>query len=89
MAFPPATSLPARRPFFLPGVRAITEQAHRKWRCALWLWPPGTGALHRQRSAHTSSRVWRRRRAFVITETELRLIAAPAIIGLSSTPKNG
>ena len=29
------------------------------------------------------------RRALLMTETELRLIAAPAIIGLSSQPKNG
>ena len=27
--------------------------------------------------------------AFAITETELKLIAAPAIIGLSRSPKNG
>jgi hypothetical protein len=31
----------------------------------------------------------RSRSAFVMTETELRLMAAPAIIGLSNTPKNG
>ena len=31
----------------------------------------------------------RSRRAFAITETELKLIAAPAIIGLRRTPKNG
>jgi hypothetical protein len=31
----------------------------------------------------------RRRRALLMTETELRLIAAPAMIGLSSRPKNG
>jgi hypothetical protein len=31
----------------------------------------------------------RSRSAFPITETELKLIAAPAIIGLSRTPKNG
>ena len=31
----------------------------------------------------------RRRNAFTITDTELRLIATPAMIGLSSTPKNG
>ena len=29
------------------------------------------------------------RNAFVITETELKLIAAAAIIGLSNIPKNG
>ena len=32
---------------------------------------------------------FRSRRALPMTETELRLIAAPAIIGLSSRPKNG
>lgn len=31
----------------------------------------------------------RSRSALMITETELKLIAAPATIGLSSTPKNG
>lgn len=31
----------------------------------------------------------RRRRAFVMTETELKVIAAAAIIGLKSKPKNG
>ncbi|MBA3937993.1 MAG: hypothetical protein H0X38_11060 [Planctomycetes bacterium] len=31
----------------------------------------------------------RRRRAFAITETELSLIAAPAIIGLGSVPNTG
>ena len=33
--------------------------------------------------------VLRSRSAFAITETELKLIAAPAIIGLRSSPKNG
>ena len=32
---------------------------------------------------------FRSRNAFVITETELKLIAAAAKIGLSNTPKNG
>ena len=31
----------------------------------------------------------RKRNAFAITETELRLIAAPAMMGLSNKPKNG
>lgn len=35
------------------------------------------------------NRVWRRRRALLITETELKLMAAPAMMGLSSRPKNG
>ena len=32
---------------------------------------------------------FRKRRAFVMTETELKVIAALAIIGLRSIPKNG
>ena len=32
---------------------------------------------------------FRSRKALLMTETELRLIAAPAMIGLSSKPKNG
>jgi hypothetical protein len=31
----------------------------------------------------------RNRKALLMTETELRLIAAPAMIGLSSKPQNG
>ena len=31
----------------------------------------------------------RNRKAFAMTETELKLIAAPAMIGLSKMPKNG
>ena len=34
-------------------------------------------------------RARRSRKAFAITETELKLIAAAAIIGLRSTPKSG
>jgi hypothetical protein len=34
-------------------------------------------------------RALRSRNALAITETELKLIAAPAIIGLRSKPKNG
>ncbi len=33
--------------------------------------------------------VFRNRRALLMTETELKLIAAPAMMGLSSKPKNG
>lgn len=33
--------------------------------------------------------VFRNRRALLMTETELKLMAAPAMMGLSSTPKNG
>jgi hypothetical protein len=35
------------------------------------------------------SRSVRSRRALAITETELRLMAVPAMIGLSNRPKNG
>lgn len=35
------------------------------------------------------SLTFRNRKALLMTETELRLIAAPAMIGLSSIPKNG
>ena len=35
------------------------------------------------------SLTFRNRKALLMTETELRLIAAPAMIGLSSKPKNG
>ena len=38
-------------------------------------------------SVHNFAR--RNRRALEMTDTELRLIAAPAIIGLSSRPENG
>lgn len=43
-----------------------------------------TGIAH-----HFYSSVFRSRRALPITDTELRLIAAAANIGLSSKPKNG
>lgn len=35
------------------------------------------------------SLTFRRRKALLMTVTELRLMAAPAMIGLSSRPKNG
>ena len=35
------------------------------------------------------SLTFRSRKALLMTETELRLIAAPAMTGLSSKPKNG
>jgi hypothetical protein len=38
---------------------------------------------------HDHSLTFRSRKALPMTETELRLIAAPAMIGLSSKPKNG
>ena len=45
--------------------------------------------LARMKSAPAQSFSRRSRRALVMTETELRLIAAPATIGLSSKPKKG
>ena len=50
--------------------------------------------LARARNASTATgrgynSIRRSRRALAITETELKLIAAPAIIGLRRTPKNG
>jgi hypothetical protein len=39
--------------------------------------------------AQPSSFTARKRKALMITETELKLIAAPAMIGLNNTPKNG
>lgn len=48
----------------------------------------GTGSV--AKSASPIQRAARfRRRALVITDTELRLIAKAASIGLRSTPKNG
>src|ERR1043166_8656982 len=41
------------------------------------------------KDANAYARVDRKRSALPITETELKLIAAPAIIGLRSRPKNG
>lgn len=49
-------------------------------------WCFGFG-LHVQVSFHTSDRL--RRSALPTTETELRLIAAAAMMGESSNPKNG
>jgi len=43
----------------------------------------------REARARDYSSTFRSRRAFVMTETELKLIAALAIIGLRRTPKNG
>lgn len=51
---------------------------------------PGARRPERSEYPPMGHRVTRRRRnALAITETELKLIAAAAIIGLRSTPKNG
>ncbi len=55
--------------------------------------PAAAGEQHRDRAAEREppahSFTPRKRNAFVMTDTELKLIAAAAIIGLSNTPKNG
>ncbi len=48
-----------------------------------------TGALPGNVVEYNYSFTWRRRSALVITETELNVIAAAAMIGLRSSPKNG
>src|ERR1035437_3644854 len=58
------------------------------WPGAVSLRSKGAGFDSRS-SNHAESLTFRRRRAFVITDTELKLIAAAAIIGLSNRPKNG
>jgi integrase len=45
--------------------------------------------IHEHCTFLVHSVTFRSRKAFAMTETELRLIAAPAMIGLSSKPKNG
>ena len=45
--------------------------------------------IFRNEEALVYSLIDRNRSAFAITETELKLIATPAIIGLSTMPKNG
>jgi hypothetical protein len=45
--------------------------------------------IHEQFTLLAHSFIFRNRKALAMTETELRLIAAPAMIGLRSTPKNG
>jgi hypothetical protein len=45
--------------------------------------------LHAALRIAVHSFAWRSRSAFAITETELKLIAAPAMMGLKSNPKNG
>jgi hypothetical protein len=62
-----------------PGSASETHQRHL-------LTSPIAGVKRKQASY---SGALRSRNALAITETELKLIAAPAIIGLSSSPKNG
>jgi hypothetical protein len=49
--------------------------------------PVGSEEMRPNISVHSFA--FRNRSEFPITETELKLIAAAAIIGLSSNPKNG
>ena len=51
--------------------------------------PRATGPHLTRSRWDQSSRMVRRRKALPITESELRLIAAAAIIGLSKRPKKG
>lgn len=51
--------------------------------------PDETGCGGKVSASFIQSLVLRSRSAFAITETELKLIAAPAMIGLSNKPKNG
>ena len=46
-------------------------------------------ALSADQIGENQIRVFLKRKAFMITETEEKLIAAPAIIGLRRIPKNG
>ena len=50
----PPRSTRGVKPF--PGVHPVPEQTHLKWRCALWLWPPGTAALQRSRRVASRAR---------------------------------
>lgn len=71
----------------------VWQRAHysERWRAQFWM----TGSLYtitgglagRVGASHSST--LRSRKAFVMTDTELKVIAALAIIGLRSTPKNG
>ena len=65
-----------------PAVSDCENARPRRWRGCGW-------ALEAQRieTAYNSSR--RRRSAFIITENELNVIAALAIMGLSSRPNHG
>ena len=46
-------------------------------------------SLSRRYMGRFHSATWRNRKALLTTDTELRLMAAAAIIGLRSIPKNG
>jgi hypothetical protein len=80
-----------------PNLRTLMSRTQRL--CCAWARRPGkrvlsgiplwllTAIVDSDEAHHSFVR--RSRNALVITETELRLIAAPAITGLSSKPKNG
>ena len=67
-----------------PGDQRLVSRGHqeRQHQIAAGLARGATDA------EHYSLRL-RNRRALVITDTELKLMAAAAIIGMSSRPKNG
>jgi hypothetical protein len=52
-------------------------------------WAAGAGQLTASAARPHHSFTFRSRKALPITDTELRLIAAPATIGLSRIAKNG
>ena len=74
----PIASIPADS---MPGIRQRDTRGPSLADTCTTLLPDGPDA------AHSSTR--RSRRAFVITEAELKLMAAAAIIGLSSQPVSG
>ncbi len=69
-------------------VKTGAKYSNRNFSCNMFL-----QEIYRPFSARQQAPIYnftrRNRSALLITETELKLIAAPAIIGLSSTPKNG
>jgi hypothetical protein len=73
----------------LSDVRALTAQPHdlEGRNVGRFCEPPVAGEAFAAANAYNLS--VRSRRALAITETELRLIAAPAMIGLSKRPKKG
>lgn len=73
---------------FWEGVGVQFPRATRLLPC-LRLGCPGTARLTAISDLLVHTRTLRSRKALAMTETELRLIAAPAMIGLSSKPKCG
>jgi hypothetical protein len=75
-------------------LRFLSQSRRRRSRSALpWVDTPAASGSGRiivaRRMSLAHSFTLRSLRAFAMTETELKLMAAPAMMGLSSTPKNG